>query len=356
MITFKKFMKISDINARKILSSTGSETVEARIVVENGGEMTASVPAGISAGKYEAIKSSPEEAVRQIMEIKEKLINKDLSQEELDRQLIVLKLAGNASLAVSVAWWKAEKRLAKQNLSYQKFPLLMALMFEGGKHGNPEIGMQEFLMIEETVNQAVSDYKLLADYLRQVKIPSTVGAEGGFSPLGFDNLKILEVLKKIFPDKNLALDAAGSFSDENANWKNLLENYRIISVEDPYSDEEWEKWKYFYTEFGNKIMVVGDDLTVTNPERLSRALNPKVINAIIIKPNQNGTITGTLNTVQLAREQGLAIIVSHRGEETNDDWIADLALDVQADYVKFGGLDRGERIAKYNRLRELGMN
>jgi enolase len=182
-----------------------------------------------------------------------------------------------------------------------------------------------------------------------------VGAEGAFSPDGFNNIKVLEYLKGHFPERKLALDAAGTFAGENPDWQSLTQNYNLCSVEDPCSDDDWEGWKAFYDTFSEKILVVGDDLTVTNPERLKKALDPKVINAIIIKPNQNGTISGTLKTISAAKENGLRIIISHRGEETNDDWIADLAVEAGADYVKFGGISRGERIAKYNRLRELGM-
>ncbi|OGC92733.1 hypothetical protein A3D85_00105 [Candidatus Amesbacteria bacterium RIFCSPHIGHO2_02_FULL_47_9] len=344
-------MKLADVEARKIISSMGSETVEVTVVTERD-KFSAAVPAGISAGKYEVKNDTVEGALAQIAAIKPKIVGTDMSQAELDRILVEAGMAGNASLPISAAFWRASLGEVK---TYNKFPKLFTLMFEGGKHGNPGITIQEFAVVEDTVEEAMQDFRKLRDYLESAGIETTVGAEGAFSPEGFDNLKTLDTISKVFADKKIALDVAGSFVMGGIDYKELKAKYNIASIEDPYSDEQWDEWKKFYDEFGQKIMVVGDDLTVTNSERIKRALAPQVVNAIIVKPNQNGTISGTLEAVKLAREYNLAIVVSHRAEETNDYWIADFALEVGADFVKFGGMDRGERIAKYNRLRDRGM-
>ena len=260
-------------------------------------------------------------------------------------------LAGNASLPISAAFWKFDLK----NKTYTKFPKLFLLLFEGGKHGNSSISIQEFAIIENRVEEAISNFKSLKDYLDKHNIESLVGAEGGFSPKGFDNSLVLETIKNVFPDKQIAIDIAATFANSGIDEQNLLANYNIASIEDPYPEDAWPDWVKFYKQFGNKILVVGDDLIVTNKNRLNMALNPQAVNAIIVKPNQNGTISGALEVARLAKENNLKVVVSHRGEETDDSWIVDFALEAQADFVKFGGMDRGERIAKYNRLRELGM-
>lgn len=351
LVYYDIVMKLADVEARKIISSMGSETVEVTVVTERD-KFSAAVPAGISAGKYEVKNDTVEGALAQIAAIKPKIVGTDMSQAELDRILVEAGMAGNASLPISAAFWRASLGEVK---TYNKFPKLFTLMFEGGKHGNPGITIQEFAVVEDTVEEAMQDFRKLRDYLESAGIETTVGAEGAFSPEGFDNLKTLDTISKVFADKKIALDVAGSFVMGGIDYKELKAKYNIASIEDPYSDEQWDEWKKFYDEFGQKIMVVGDDLTVTNSERIKRALAPQVVNAIIVKPNQNGTISGTLEAVKLAREYNLAIVVSHRAEETNDYWIADFALEVGADFVKFGGMDRGERIAKYNRLRDRGM-
>lgn len=344
---------ITRLNAKTILSSTGSETVQASVTDEHGREVTASVPAGISAGKYEVKNVPASEAVAQIAKLGDNLLNVEMTQSELDQRLVEAQIGGNAMLAVSTAFWKAG--LAPEGRTYNKFPKLMTLMFEGGKHGSPNISVQEFAIIEDSIEAAAADFGKLKSYLEGLKVATTVGVEGAFSPTDFDNFRVLDTLSTVFPGQKIALDVAGSFADGEVDYGQLINKYAISSIEDPYSDEDWDKWGEFYRIYGSRIMVVGDDLTVTNSERLKMALDPQVINAVIIKPNQNGTISGTWEAISVAREKGLALVVSHRAQETDDDWLADFALEAGADYVKFGGMDRGERIAKYNRLRDLGM-
>lgn len=343
-------MRIIDIKPKIILSSAGNETVEATLSFGDG-QSTASVPAGISAGQFEIQNVSPQNAISQIENIKIKLINVDLAQESLDKILVEENLAGNASLPISAAFWK----YSLKNRTYTKFPKLFLLLFEGGKHGNGSISIQEFAIIEDTIEQARKDFKFLKNYLDISGVESLVGAEGGFSPKGFDNSLVLETIKNLFPDKQIAIDIAATFANSGIDEQNLLANYNIASIEDPYPEDAWPDWTGFFKQYGEKILVVGDDLIVTNKNRLKMALNPQAVNAIIVKPNQNGTISGALEVARMARENNLKVIVSHRGEETDDSWIVDFALECQADFVKFGGMDRGERIAKYNRLRDLGM-
>lgn len=347
-------MKIKDLKPDKALASLGSETVKVVIKLENGKTADVSIPAGISAGKYEARKVSADEAIYQIQKIKHLILNHDWTQETLDAQLEELSLGANASLAISASFWKAVSRINYKQKP--KFPKLMLLLFEGGEHGSPNISMQEFMIIEESLKDAIEDFRRLRNFLEKKGIESTVGAEGGFSPLNFDDIQALETIGKVFPNKQIALDAAASFKKGTIpNYNHILSKYKIFSLEDPFSDEEWDLWIDFCSRFSKTIMIVGDDLTATNLERIEKAISLKAINAVVIKPNQNGTISGAIKAVEIARKKNIKIIVSHRGEETLDDWIVDFAIKTKADFVKFGGMDRGERIAKYNRLSELGM-
>lgn len=347
-------VKIKEIKGMKQLSSMGNETIKVSLVLDNDHTSSITVPAGISAGKYEAKNVSVEEALSQIESVKKVLLDGDWDQESLDARLPNLNLGGNTSIAISAAFWKAVNIDGKDPV-FDHFPKLLMLLFEGGKHGNPTITMQEFLLIEESLENAISDYRKMRHHLADQKIENTVGAEGGFSPMNFTNRLVLEAIKEVFPAHSIGLDAAGSFRDGDGDFDKLLNEFNVTYLEDPYSDEDWGKWAEILAKFGSERLITGDDLTVTSPVRIRHAAEEKAINAVIIKPNQNGTITGTLNAVRIARENNLKVIVSHRGEETADSWIVDLALTVKADYVKFGGINRGERIAKYNRLLELGM-
>lgn len=344
-------MIIKSISARKILASLGNETVEATIKFEDGSSVSASVPAGISAGKYEIKKSTPDLAVDEINKMGVFCAGKSWTQEKLDAEISSHGFGGNATLAVSATFFRA---LSVERIAYSKMPKMMVLMFEGGEHGNKNLTIQEFMVICETVDEAKNSFSKVREYLKTNNIETTVGAEGGFSPSVFSNTEALDVIKKVLPDKNIALDVAGCFeSGEKLDFDKLLGEYNIISIEDPYNDEDWENWANFYQKYGQKIMVVGDDLTTTNADRVKMAVDKKTINAIIVKPNQIGTISAAVKSIKVARENDLKIVVSHRGEETDDSWIVDFALSVRADYVKLGGVDRGERIAKYNRILEL---
>lgn len=327
-------MVIDGITARKIIASMGDDTVEATI----NGQFTASVPAGISAGKYEIAKADTDTAIRQIGQISQICSGKDFTQETLDQEISVHGFGGNATLAVSAAFYKSQK------VSVTTFPKLMLLLFEGGEHGNKNITIQEFLLIEDSLEQAMRDFKTLKEYLTENNIEHTVGAEGGFSPLKYSNEDVMKTIRTVFPDIKIGVDIAECFGESN-----IPEG--VFSVEDPYDDESWDKWVALTAQ--NKYLVIGDDLLTTNPERIKKAIELKACGGVVIKPNQIGTISAAKEAVRLAKEAGLKIVVSHRGQETDDTWIVDFALDVAADYVKFGGMNRGERIAKYNRLAEL---
>lgn len=349
-------MKIINVSARKILASFGNDTVEAVMVLENGKGVSASVPAGISAGKYEVAKVRADEAINQIGQISQIVTGKNWTQETLDEEISRHNFGGNATLAVSAAFFKATTSIQKPVSS---FPRLMLLFFEGGKHGNlisQGLTIQEFSVLEDSIASAEDSFKKLRDSLLANKIETLVGAEGGFSPLSFDNTKALDTIKTNFAEKQICLDAADCFQQGVCpDYDQIIANYNIASIEDPFSDEDWDKWVEFMRKYADKVLIVGDDLTTTNPDRIKKAINLKAINAAVIKPNQIGTISAAFDAVKVARAGGLKIVVSHRGEETDDDWIVDFALAVNADYVKFGGMDRGERVAKYNRLKELGM-
>ncbi len=346
-------MTITNLTGSKHLSSLGNDTIKAEITLNNNLTASVTTPAGISAGKYEAGTVSTVNALSELENIKNDLIGKDWTQETLDSFLTSKNLGGNTTIAISAAFWKADMIKGKKCV-YHPAPKILLLLFEGAKHGNANLTIQEFMLIEDTLESAITDFKKMRTYLTSQGIETTVGAEGGFSPINFTNLLVFEVMKAVFPDKQFALDAAGSFKSGEQNLEKIISEFNFGYVEDPFTDEEWDKWVNITKIYGNKMLIVGDDLTTTNSNRIQKAISEKAINAVIIKPNQNGTITGTKEAVEVAKKGNLKIIVSHRGEETDDSWIVDFALCEGADFVKFGGMDRGERVAKYNRLLELG--
>lgn len=347
-------MKITTLTGTKYLSSLGNDTIKVSLSLENNLHAAVTVPAGISAGKYEAKIVPAATALAEVDNLTPALLAGDWTQASLDAFLVTKGLGGNTTIAISAAFWKADMVEGKKCV-YHKPPKLLLLLFEGAKHGNPNLTIQEFMLVEDTLASAIADFKTMRTYLSSQGIEATVGAEGGFSPINFTNLLVLEVMQAVFPKGTFALDAAGSFTTADQNLDQLIADFHIGYLEDPFTDEQWQAWTTMTTRFGHNMLIVGDDLTTTNPSRITKAITDQAINAVIIKPNQNGTITGTLKAVETAKAAGLKIIVSHRGEETDDDWLVDFALCVGADYVKFGGMDRGERVAKYNRLLELGV-
>lgn len=348
--------KISSLSAYPILDSRGQTTIEVNIALDDGSSAVASVPSGTSTGKYEARSVNTDLAIWEVnQKILPLVINKDLpSQEALDKILKSKDFGANSKLSVSIAFAKAAKTLKYPSIV--TMPKIMMLAMEGGKHGHGGLLIQEYLLVVNTIEEGVQIYSKLGENLEKEGLGSDVGLEGGFSPRNLKDEEVFELLNKIIgEDLKIGLDiAAGHLpKGKEFDYANLINNYPITTIEDPYSEDEIEKWKIFTKEYGSKILVIGDDLIVTNKERLKYAIENYLCNAIIIKPNQVGTISDTLEVIKLAKQKGFKIIVSHRSGETNDTFIADLAIAVEADYVKFGGPTRGERVAKYNRLLEL---
>lgn len=412
--------RISRVWAREIIDSRAVPTVEAAVRLENGIVAVASVPTGVSTGKYEALElrdGDPKRylgkgVLKAVENVNQKLgpalVGKDAAQQaDIDRLLGQLdgmptkaNMGANAVLSVSMAVCKAGAAASNMPLyawvntlarglgavgeaGPTRVPTPIFNMINGGLHGAGNLDFQEFHIIPATskpyflgLQGGVEIYhSLKAALIRRGAIHS-VGDEGGFAPNLFTNSDALEINieaintsgYQVGQDFFLGIDtAAGTFfRDGNYSIKDrsspmtssafisffeaLNKQYRLVLIEDPLQEDDWNGWVEMVQKLGNKLLVVGDDLLATNPERVKRAIELKACNAILVKPNQIGTITETLEVIKLARSAGWRIIVSHRSGETNDWFIADFAVGVRADFVKFGAPARGERVAKYNRL------
>lgn len=326
-------------------------------------------------------------------------------QQEIDKILINLdstqnksRLGANAILSVSMSVAKAaaassvlplflylRQFIKKENLLL-KIPIPAFNLINGGKHAKGTLSFQEYLVIpasSKTYNEAlelgVSTYKALEKILISKNLSTLVGDEGGYSPNLATNAEGFSLLKQAIEttparlefDVFFGLDAASSnfFSDKKyyiqdksaglssneliSYYQELNKNYHLLYVEDPLAEDDWDGWTNLTSTISQTTIIAGDDLTATNPYRLQMALTKKAITGIVVKPNQIGTVIEALAVVEIARQAGLKIIVSHRSGETNDDFIADFAVAVSADYVKFGAPARGERVAKYNRLLQI---
>jgi len=407
-------MKIKDVYAREILDSRGNPTIETTIVLENGKEATSSVPSGASVGKYEALElrdNNPGryngmgvlKAVANVNEvIKPKILGMDVrNQLEIDKALINLdgtenksKLGANAILSVSQAVCKATAleenvplfvhigHLYGLKPQEMRIPAPIFNLINGGKHGAGNLDFQEFHIIpseqktySENLRVGEEIYQAVKKVLIRHGAIHSVGDEGGFAPNLFTNLDALEVLVTAIREANyvfkqdvfLGLDVAAGYFYQGEKYKikdktnpcgaeelidfykELFNQYPLFSLEDPFWEDDWESWQKITSDFP-QIMIVGDDLLATNKKRVQEAIRKKACNAILIKPNQIGTVAETIEVIKIARQAGWKIVVSHRSGETNDDFIADFAVGVGADYVKFGAPARGERVAKYNRL------
>ncbi len=326
-------------------------------------------------------------------------------QQEIDKKMITLdgtnnkaRLGANAALSVSMAVAKAAAKssvlplflylrefVKRENMAL-KIPIPCFNLINGGKHAEGTIDFQEFLLIpasskkyNESLTIGVNVYYELKKFLETNNMSTLIGDEGGFSPKVSTNQDALAILKKSIEqlslrigfDVFLGIDVAATdlFSNQQYRikdksvglsskdlvtfYKSLNEEYHLLYLEDGLAEDDWEGWNMLYNELAQQTLIVGDDLTTTNPYRLQMALDKKTITGIIIKPNQIGTVMEALAVVEMARQANLKIIVSHRSGETNDDFIADFAVASSADYVKFGAPVRGERVAKYNRLLEI---
>ena len=402
-------VRIQKVFGTEILDSRGNPTVSATVQLTDGTMGTAAAPSGASTGKFEAIELRDGDqrryggkgvlkAVRSVSEIISPALEKvpSLTVREIDHVLCKLDgtpnkahLGANATLAVSMAAARAIAahyrmplyRFLGGAVAYQ-LPRPMMNILNGGAHAGNNIDIQEFMIVptgapnfREGLRWCAEITHTLGQQLKARGLSTGVGDEGGFAPdLESDEAAIEAVLAAIekagYGGKvQLALDAAGSeWAQENGRyrlpkrgkeldtedmieyWENLVQKYPILSIEDPLGEEDWQGWAEMTRRLGDKVQLVGDDLFVTNSERLRQGMDEGAGNAILIKPNQIGTLTETLDCIELAKRGGYKTIISHRSGETEDTFIADLAVAVNAGQIKTGAPCRTERVAKYNRL------
>ena len=402
-------VRIQKVFGCEILDSRGNPTVSATVQLTDGTMGTAAAPSGASTGKFEAIELRDGDqrryggkgvlkAVRSVSEIISPALEKvpSLTVREIDHVLCKLDgtpnkahLGANATLAVSMAAARAIAahyrmplyRFLGGAVAYQ-LPRPMMNILNGGAHAGNNIDIQEFMIVptgapnfREGLRWCAEITHTLGQQLKARGLSTGVGDEGGFAPdLESDEAAIeagLEAVEKAgYGGKvQLALDAAGSeWAQENGRyrlpkrgkeldtedmieyWENLVQKYPILSIEDPLGEEDWQGWAEMTRRLGDKVQLVGDDLFVTNSERLRQGMDEGAGNAILIKPNQIGTLTETLDCIELAKRGGYKTIISHRSGETEDTFIADLAVAVNAGQIKTGAPCRTERVAKYNRL------
>lgn len=405
--------KIKSIKAREILDSRGNPTVETKISLDNSLSVTASVPSGASLGKYEALElrdGDPDryegkgvlKAVANVNQIiAPKVIGQDpTKQQEIDRLMIGLdgtenksKLGANAILSVSQGVCEAGAA-AKQLPIYRYVAQLFGLesgfripiptfnLINGGKHGTGNLDFQEFHVIpsgkmsySEALEMVEEIYQKVKKVLIRHKATHGVGDEGGFAPNLFANADALEILIQAIREAGcefnrnvfLGLDVAASHFYEAGKYKirdrtmpmetiafveyyrDLNRQYPLFLLEDPFHEDDWDGWKRISVALPNTL-IIGDDLLATNRPRIEKAIKEKACSAVLVKPNQIGTISETLEVIKVSRQAGWKIVVSHRSGETNDEFIADFAVGVGAEHVKFGAPARGERVVKYNRL------
>tara|TARA_E500000331_G_scaffold357837_1_gene421214 strand:- start:488 stop:1762 length:1275 start_codon:yes stop_codon:yes gene_type:complete len=401
---------ITEIKAREILDSRGNPTIEVDVKLENGTVGRAAVPSGASTGAHEAVELRDNDQKRFKGKGVSKAIenvNHDLAkalvgtsskdQENIDHKMIALdgtenksKLGANAILGISLAVAKAAAICSGQPLfryiggeSARVLPVPMMNIINGGEHADNPIDIQEFMImpigaknIKEAVRMGSEVFHTLKAELKSAGLSTSVGDEGGFAPNISSTRDALDfILKSIDKagyrageDIYLALDCASTeyfhdgkyhlsgenkvlSSKENANYlAKLVKDYPIVSIEDGMSEDDWEGWKILTNELGNKIQLVGDDLFVTNPKRLKKGIDISCANSMLVKVNQIGTLTETLEAVDLAHSANYTNVMSHRSGETEDTTIADLAVATNCGQIKTGSLARSDRLAKYNQL------
>ena len=398
--------KIKNIYAREILDSRGNPTVEVELTLESGIKAVASVPSGASTGKNEALELRDNDknryhgkgvlkAINNVNNIiKPLLIGKDsLNQEEIDRIMLEKDgtenkevLGANAILGVSLANLKAAAKYKGLELyeylgKEYSMPRCMMNILNGGVHASNNLDFQEFMIVpnkeeyHENLRMGSEVFNTLKNVLKERNLLCGVGDEGGFAPQINDAKEALELIKEAITksgyelgkDINIALDVAASeFYNEEEDiyllegvkytkeelvsyYQSLVDKYHIISIEDGMAEEDYEGWKLLTSKLSN-IQLVGDDLFVTNKKLLQKGIDMHIANAILIKLNQIGTVTETLETIKLARDNNYKTIISHRSGETEDNYISDFAVGLNLGQIKTGSMSRGERICKYNRL------
>jgi enolase len=402
---------ITSIHAREILDSRGNPTLEAEVVLESGAAGRAAVPSGASTGEFEAVELRDEDPRRYggkgvltaadnvIDSIAPELVGLEaMDQVGLDRAMITLdgtpnksKLGANAILAVSLA--NARAAAAEAGLPLYRYlggthatlmPVPQMNILNGGAHAANNVDLQEFMIVPvgaptfpEALRMGVEVFHSLRKVLSGRKKSTAVGDEGGFAPDLGSNEEAFEVILEAIDkagytagdDILLALDAAASemFDDndyvfhKSTNdrlsaagmvdfWTRWVDAYPIVSIEDGLDEDDWIGWKQLTEAVGDRVQLVGDDLFVTNTERLARGIADGAANAILIKVNQIGTLTETLEAIEMARRNGYRYVISHRSGETEDTFIADLAVATRAGQIKTGSASRTDRVAKYNQL------
>jgi len=402
---------IKRISGGMVLDSRGNPTVQVRVETEGGALGVANVPSGASTGKYEAreLRDGGErycgkdvtQAVKNVETIERGLVGICVfSQGELDRRMIELdgtdnkeKLGANAILAVSLACARAGAAAKEMPLfryvggvSSAVMPVPMMNILNGGAHAGNGLDFQEFMIMpigadtfSEGLRMGVEVYHALGALLKEKGLSTGVGDEGGFAPEITDERQALMLITdaveksgyKAGQDVVLALDAAAGewiegdhyrlpksdrvvFRDELIEiYRRLVSEFPILSIEDPLGEEDFDGFRQITHHFAGKVQIVGDDLFVTNPERLRRGISEGAANAVLIKPNQVGTLSETMATIRLAKRSGYRTIMSHRSGETEDTTIADLAVALNCGQIKTGAPARSERVCKYNRLLQI---
>ena len=404
---------ITDVRARQILDSRGNPTVEVDVITENGALGRAAVPSGASTGKHEAVELRDNDksiymgrgvlkAIHNVNEeIADQLIGLNVNEQAfIDSRLIEIdgtenknKLGANATLAVSMAIAKAGA--IESNLPLYRYlggvnstvlPIPLMNIMNGGAHADNKIDFQEFMVMpigaetfSDGLRWGVEIFHHLKSVLKKKGYSTNVGDEGGFAPEIQSNEEAIETVLQAIEaagyqpgtQVSIAMDAAtsemynekdGTYTfyksskktisrDEMVDyWTTWVNKYPIISIEDGMAEDDWEGWKKHTVAIGNKCQLVGDDLFVTNVKRLQKGLNEGIANSILIKVNQIGTVTETINAVQLAQTNGYTSIMSHRSGETEDTTIADLAVALNCGQIKTGSASRTDRMAKYNQL------
>jgi len=406
----RKYVEIVDITARQIMDSRCMPTIEVDVILEDGTVGRASVPSGASTGMFEAVELRDGDkdrfngkgvlkAVDNVNNfIAEEIIGMNVFDQVLiDNTMLSLdgtknkgKMGANAILGVSLACAKA----AAENLGLSLYqyiggvnakvlPVPMMNIINGGKHADNNVDLQEFMIMpagavsfSEALRMCSEVYMILKSILKSRGYDTGVGDEGGFAPnLGSNEEAIRIIVDAIVKagyipgqDIFIALDPAASeiYEDEKYNlagegrvltseemvdyYENLVDKYPVISIEDGMAEEDWRGWKLITERLGDRVQLVGDDLFVTNTERLQKGINMGVANSILIKLNQIGTLTETLNAIEMAERAGYTAVISHRSGETEDTTIADLVVAVNAGQIKTGAPARSERVAKYNQL------
>ena len=409
---------IEDIEAREILDSRGNPTIEVTVYLEDGAEGTAGVPSGASTGAFEAVErrdgdenryqgKGVQDAVDAVGEVlAPEIIGLDArDQREIDRVMLEIdgtpnkgKIGANAILGVSLAVARAAAESAELPLyeylggpNAHVLPVPMMNILNGGSHADTNVDIQEFMIapvgaptFREALRMGAEVYHTLKAVIKERGLSTGLGDEGGFAPDLPSNQAALDLIVEAIEragykpgeDVALALDVAATeffkdgayqFEGEPRSteymvdyYEKLITDYPLVSIEDPLSEDEWDAWKALTDAIGDRVQIVGDDLFVTNPTRLARGIETGTANALLVKVNQIGTLTETLEAVEDAHRNGYRTMTSHRSGETGDTTIADLAVATNSGQIKTGAPARSERVEKYNRLlrieQELGQD